>query len=158
MTGSTGISPAKESEPVIISLIQRMVMERRSKVRYPLALAVRYRTLGRELHSGVGQAVNLSSGGALVYCQHELGVGVELEMNMEWPSLLDGSIPLQLVAFVSLARCGPSYFAVSFRRYQFRTLRSKLLPQNRLIPITSAKTKQMNSPGRRRIVPAILIS
>jgi len=157
MTGSTAISPAKQQEPGIISLIQRMVMERRSKERYPLVLAVRYRTLGRELYSGVGQAVNLSSG-ALVDCQHELGLGVKLELYMEWPSLLDGCVPLQLVAVSSVVRCGPSCFAVCFLRYQFRTLRSKLQPPDSLIPITSAKTRQMNSPGRRSIVPATMIS
>jgi len=113
------------------SPFQLIAVERRSKVRYPLLLTVSYRTLGRELYSGVGHAVNLSSGGALVVSQHELGVGAELEVRMEWPSLLDGYIPLQLVAVGWVVRCEASSFAVCFRRHQFRTLRSKLQPSPR---------------------------
>lgn len=102
-------------------------MERRSRIRYPLTLRVRYRTLGRKKqHSGEGQAVNLSSGGALVVSQHELAVGAELEVRMEWPPLLDGRIPLQLVAVARVVRCGESSFAICFRRHQFRTLNSNV--------------------------------
>jgi hypothetical protein len=125
MTCPTELSPLTEQERALVFPIQLVVMERRSKVRYPLALNVRYRTLGRQLHCGIGQVVNLSSGGALVGCQHALGVGAELEIRMEWPSLLDGGIPLQLVAIASVVRCGASSFAVRFRRHQFRTLRTQ---------------------------------
>jgi hypothetical protein len=107
-------------------------MERRSKARYPIVLKVHYRSLGRKLHLGEGQAVNLSSGGALVHSRHELAVGEVLEVCIEWPSLLDGSIPLQLVAVAGVVRCGPSSFAVRFRRYQFRTLGCQVRP----IPIS----------------------
>jgi len=103
-------------------------MERRSKIRYPLALKVRYRAQRQTLYSGEGLALNLSSGGALVGSQHKLEVGTELEMSMEWPSLLDGWISLQLVATARVVRCGTTSFAVCFRRHQFRTLRSKLQP------------------------------
>jgi hypothetical protein len=98
-------------------------MERRSRMRYPLILRVRYRTLGRKnRRTGAGQAVNLSSGGALVVSQHELAVGAELEVRMEWPPLLNGRIPLQLVAVARVVRCGESSFAVCFRRHKFYTV------------------------------------
>jgi hypothetical protein len=106
--------------------IQPMRMERRSKTRYPLMLKVRYRTLGQSLLFGEGRVVNMSSVGILVVSQHELNVGAELEMRVEWPSLLDGLIPLQLVALGKVLRCGPSSFAVLFRKYQFQTMRSKV--------------------------------
>jgi PilZ domain len=115
-----------------VSPLQLILMERRSKARYPLMLKIRYRSLGRKLHLGEGQAVNLSSGGALIDSRHELSVGEVLEVCMEWPSLLDGCIPLQLVAVAKVVRCGPSSFAVRFRRYQFRTLRCRVQP----IPIS----------------------
>jgi PilZ domain len=117
--------PFTEQDSVFVSLPQLIVTERRSKLRYPLALNVRYRTLGTRLHCGKGEAVNLSSGGALVRSHHVLGVGEELELSIEWPSHLDGCIPIQLVAIASVVRCGPSSFAVHFRRHQFRTLRSQ---------------------------------
>jgi len=125
MTCPTAVSPAKEREWGPISPIQLIVLERRSKVRYPLGLTVRYRDLDRKLHSGEGQAVNVSSGGALIDSQHDLGIGAELEVRIEWPSLLDGRIPLQLVAIAGVVRCGASSFAVCFRRHQFRTLPSR---------------------------------
>jgi hypothetical protein len=103
-------------------------MERRSKIRYPLVLNVHYRTPGRSVHGGAGQVVNMSSGGAFIVSSHTLAVGAELEVCMEWPPLLDGWVRLQLVAFGRVVRCSESSFALSFRRHQFRTLKSKLQP------------------------------
>lgn len=111
------------------TLATAMTLERRSRMRYPLVLKVRYQTLGRKKsHFGEGQAVNLSSGGALVVSQHELAVGAELEVRMEWPPLLDGRIPLQLVAVARVVRCEASSFAVCFRRHQFHTLGKDVQP------------------------------
>jgi hypothetical protein len=139
MTCPTEMSPVIGQERAFVSPIQLIVTERRSKLRYPLVLNVRYRALGRGLHSGVGQAVNLSSGGALVASQHELGVGEELELSIQWPSHLDGCIPIQLIAMGNVVRCGPSSFAVRFRRHQFRTLGSQVQPIATSVFWTSAR-------------------
>ena len=99
--------------------------ERRVKLRYPLDLRVRFRYFhAGSRFSGAGLTVNLSSGGALVASKHRIHVGVLVEMSMEWPSLLDGRVSLQLIAFGRVVRKGPSQFAVSFERHQFRTMRS----------------------------------
>lgn len=126
LTCPTAMSPVAEQARALESPAQLIEMERRSKMRYVLVLKVRYRILRPKLHLGVGQAVNLSSGGVLVVSRHELNVGEELEVRIEWPSLLDGWIPLQLVAVGSVVRCGTSSFAMCFRRYQFRTVRSQV--------------------------------
>ena len=102
--------------------------ERRSKVRYPLELQVRYRSHDPKPLSGVGQVLNMSSSGLLVASRHELSVGSLLEVRIEWPSLLEQRIPLQLVAVGQVVRCGPSSFAVLFRRHQFRTMRVNVQP------------------------------
>jgi hypothetical protein len=128
LTNPTEMLPLQEQDDAFVSPLSLIAAERRSKVRYPLVLNVRYRILGRRLQLGVGQAVNLSSGGALVRSRHELVVGKELEIQIEWPSHLDGCIPLQLVAIASVVRCGPSSFAVRFHRHQFRTQRSQSRP------------------------------
>jgi hypothetical protein len=96
-------------------------IERRSKARYPVKLTVRYRTVGRHSLNGVGHTLNMSSGGLLVSAEHEVSAGLRLEVNVEWPLLLDGAIPLQLVALGKVVRCGGSMFAISFAQYQFRT-------------------------------------
>ena len=99
--------------------------ERRVKVRYPLDLSVRFRYFhAGSRFSGAGLTVNLSSGGALVASKHRTHVGVLVEMSMEWPSMLDGRVSLQLIAVGRVVRIGPSLFAVSFERHEFRTMRS----------------------------------
>jgi hypothetical protein len=128
LTCLTAMSPVTEQARALESPVQLIETERRSKMRYPLVLKVRFRILRPKLHLGVGQAVNLSSGGVLVVSRDELNVGEELEVRIEWPSLLDGLIPLQLVAVGSVVRCETSSFAVRFRRYQFRTVRSPVQP------------------------------
>lgn len=95
--------------------------ERRSRIRYPLDLPVTYRAFDRELLSEEGQAVNLSSNGVLIFCQHPLEAGTQVELRMQWPSLLQSQVPLQLVTVGRVVRSGPSHFAVSFQRHQFRT-------------------------------------
>jgi hypothetical protein len=105
----------------------KTVIERRSKARYPVKLTVRYRTVGRhQTVNGVGHTLNMSSGGLLVSAQQEVSAGLRLEVNVEWPLLLDGAVPLQLVAHGKVVRCGGSMFAISFAQYQFRTM-SKIL-------------------------------
>lgn len=65
----------------------------------------------------------MSSGGVLVASQHPIIVGALVELSIEWPSLLDGRIPLQLIAIGRVLRGGTSHFAASFDRHEFRTLR-----------------------------------
>ena len=102
---------------------KKLIVERRSKARYPVSLTVRYRTLGRNQRiDGIGQTLNMSSGGLLVSAEQEVSTGARLEINVEWPLLLNGKVPLQLVASGRVVRCGGSMFAVSFAQYQFRTM------------------------------------
>jgi hypothetical protein len=100
----------------------KAVLERRSKARYPVKLTVRYRTIGRTHVVGTGHTLNMSSGGLLVSAEHDFNEGLRLEVNVEWPLLLDGSIPLQLVANGKIVRSADSTFAISFAQYQFRTM------------------------------------
>jgi len=105
-------------------------VERRLKSRYPLDPSDRFRLLsGRSLYSGAGRAVNVSSRGVLVVTdhvvsQHDIRAGAKVEMNFEWPALLDGRIPLQLFAVGLVVRRRTSDFAAAFERYQFRTMRN----------------------------------
>jgi len=107
--------------------------ERRSKFRFPLDLNVRFRPLSGSLFSGAGRAVNVSSGGVLVVSKRvvspkEISVGELVEMSIEWPSLLDGKIPLQLFAVGYVVRRRTFDFAAAFERYQFRTLNRPIPP------------------------------
>ena len=97
-------------------------MERRSRVRYPRELNVRFRTLGESYPlGGIGLVVNISSSGVLVAYEEEISVGTMVELNIEWPALLDGRVPLLLVAIGTVVRCEIIRFAVPLERYHFRT-------------------------------------
>jgi hypothetical protein len=115
-----------------------VLAERRATIRFPLDPRVRFRSISGRVLSGTGRATNLSSGGVLVASppiasQHEISVGVHLKMSIEWPLLLDGRIPLQLFAVGRVVRRNASAFAVSFERYQFRTMKKVNRP-----PVCSA--------------------
>ena len=105
---------------------ESLSIERRSKVRFPLQLPVSYRTIGRGAScTGEGCVVNMSRRGILVSSRHEIGVGALMELNIEWPPLLYGRIPLRLVAVGKLVRCDAFSFAVVLGRHQFRTAKKK---------------------------------
>jgi len=101
-------------------------IERRTKVRYPLELNVRYQTLDVSAPiAGAGYTVNMSSNGLLVACHTDLKEGARLKLTIEWPSLLNGNTPLQLVMVGMVVRCTESNFAVAYETYQFRTMSRK---------------------------------
>jgi hypothetical protein len=105
-------------------------IERRVRARYPVRLPARYRTLdGRIELAGTGFTVNVSSGGLLLTCQHEIKPGARMEIQVDWPSLLESTIPLQLVTSGRVVRSEPTVFAVEFAGYQFRTMRSRPFPK-----------------------------
>lgn len=113
-------------------------VERRFKIRYPVRLQARYRSLNPEDGiSGVGLTVNMSSSGLLVTCQHHVPTGSQIEVLMEWPSLLDSTVPLQLVTSGRVVRSEHSSFVIEFARYQFRTMRSKPLPRTAVLVQTA---------------------
>ena len=101
-----------------------LAMERRSKARFPLRLGVRYRTLsGAPAQGGTGRTVNMSSCGLLIAPEAEAAIrtGARLQLTVEWPFLLHGSTPLQLIVYCRVTRCQPEEFAVEMDQYQFKT-------------------------------------
>ena len=99
--------------------------DRRAKVRDPIKLRVRYRTLGRSPIAGVGESINLSSQGIFVVAPHQQkpSVGARLEAIVEWPIMLNGSSLLELVTLGTVQRTAADGFAASFGKHKFRTLK-----------------------------------
>lgn len=125
---SAGLSLIRSTNHKMEEFLQSEVLERRSKVRFPLELRVRYRSLARRCPaSGTGMVVNISRSGVLVSSEHAIREGARVELNIEWPSLLDGRVPLQVVTVGRVVRCEPSSFAVVLARYQFRTTKKRNL-------------------------------
>jgi PilZ domain len=99
-----------------------MEKERRAKLRYPLELNARYQTLGMANPvAGIGQTVNVSSSGAFIACGANFREGTRLRVVIEWPSLLNGTTPLQLVTLGTVVRRQHAGLAIAFEGYQFRT-------------------------------------
>ncbi|HTB19981.1 MAG TPA: PilZ domain-containing protein [Bryobacteraceae bacterium] len=97
--------------------------ERRSKSRFPLRLGVRYRTVsGGPSLIGVGRTVNVSSCGLLIASEEtKVNTGARLQLTVDWPTLLHGTTPLQLIVSCRVTRCLAEEFAVELDQYQFRT-------------------------------------
>ncbi len=126
MTSFSGFLADLEDDRAMIASDQAITDERRSKIRYPLDLSIRFRFRSTSGFSGVGRTINLSSSGILVFYQRialdETSVGAGVKMSIEWPSLLHDRIPLQLFAVGRIVRSGVSTFAARFDRHQFRTM------------------------------------
>jgi hypothetical protein len=100
-----------------------MDKERRVKARYPLELKVRYQTIGAAgPGAGVGQTLNISSSGMLLACASNIPEGTRLKLFVEWPSLLNGTTPLQLITVGTVVRCTQVGISIAFDNYQFRTM------------------------------------
>ncbi len=111
------------------SFDQAGLIERRSRLRFPFELRVSFRALGQSYPvAGMGRVVNMSSSGILVAHQHEVSAGTPVELNIDWPTRLDGRVPLQLVAIGTVVRGELFTFAVGLERYYFRTAGKQDLP------------------------------
>ena len=158
MTALGKILTFKEELPGGTGSYLPILVERRSKSRYPMDLSVRFRFGFTGFLSGQGRTVNLSAGGLLVASRDvvlhdEITTGALLEISIEWPALLDGRIPLQLFAVGRVVRRGAIDFAATFDRYEFRTMRSLSLPRARLgvdvVPCPHGKLPVSNWPADR---------
>ena len=100
-----------------------MSSERRYKLRYPIKLNFRYETVGVPGPlAGVGRTINISSNGMLLACVSNIPERARLRIFVEWPSLLHGTTPLQLITVGTVVRCTEGGLSVVFDNYQFRTM------------------------------------
>jgi hypothetical protein len=103
-----------------------MENERRVKSRYPLELNVRYQAMGMATSvAGVGQTLNMSSSGMLLACASDIPEGTRMKIFVEWPSLLNGTTPLQLITVGTVVRSTSIGVSVVFDSYQFKTMSRK---------------------------------
>ncbi len=118
-----------------------MVNERRVKSRYPIELNVRYQTMGTASPvAGVGQTLNMSSSGMLLACASNIPEGTRMKMFIEWPSLLDGTTPLQLITVGRAVRRTETAISILFESYQFRTMSRARQTQVTQMPARTSST------------------
>ena len=97
--------------------------DRRKDRRYSIHLELRWKLIRRRrvLETGVGQTIDLSSGGILFDPGRQLPVGLNVELAISWPVLLRNEAPMQLVAYGRIVRAGQNRTAVSMAQHEFRT-------------------------------------
>src|SRR5215204_2761749 len=73
--------------------------ERRINKRYAVKLDMSYSVLGCNPRdeTGTSQAIDLSSSGLRFLAERPLAPGLQVDVVINWPALLDGRIPLQLI-------------------------------------------------------------
>ena len=98
------------------------LIDRRGAIRFPVREPLKYRVLQKAAAlSGVGQTLNMGSGGLLFTTEQKLPVGRQVEISVNWPARLDGTCPLKFVATGRVVRAEPRQAAVRIERYEFKT-------------------------------------
>lgn len=97
--------------------------ERRGCTRYPLGMELCYTVANRlkPLETGSGCIVDFSSSGLRFVADKPLQPGVCIEVAVNWPSVLDGGVRLQLIAAGTVVRSRGNDIAVQIHRHEFKT-------------------------------------
>jgi hypothetical protein len=95
--------------------------DRRSHYRYRIELDLVFMLLkhGRIYKQGVGRTLNIGRGGLLAAVE-DLGEGpTSIEMFIDWPVLLDGTLPVKLLVRGHVIRKNGRSIAVSMLHHEF---------------------------------------
>ena len=117
--------------------------ERRESVRFPIQLALEYKSIHRSLAlAGVGSSLNVSSSGIFFTSDERLPLSTRLEVRINWPVALGEQYPLQLVARGIVSRAGQGHIALQIMQYRFQ-LRPQIfaIPENLPHHITARLSK-----------------
>ena len=97
--------------------------DRRKKSRFPIHRELRYKLLSDSLlsDSGVGQSLNISSGGIAFTVDHALQPDAFIELSISWPVLLDDTCPLRLIVFGRVLRSTDRKAVCVIDKHEFRT-------------------------------------
>ena len=109
-----------------VRLLQGLSSDRRSSVRVPVNLELRYSVVGhrRPAENGSGRTIDMSSSGLSFTADTPLSIGQTLDVSIDWPVLLDGGVQLQIVASGVVVRTTGAVTAIRIERHDFRTRRA----------------------------------
>ena len=116
--------------------------DRRASRRFPLRLALKYRSLGFSPSEWIAsESVDISSGGVFFRTPEAVPPGQPIEVWITWPVFLDKHVPLRLATRGAVVRNGGGGCAIRFETYEFRTYHISeisMRPQAQLKSGTSA--------------------
>jgi len=115
-------------------LLKGLDPERRRSFRFPVNLGVRYSVIGHRgpAENGSGRTIDVSTSGLSFTADRPLSVGLTLDVSIEWPVLLDGSVQLQLVTSGVVVRSTGAVVAMRIGRPEFKTRCAGLKVEPRL--------------------------
>jgi len=97
--------------------------ERRLHQRYPITLDVEYKVPGGNdvRLMGFGRTVNISSRGVLLEISDRLPNRCPIQVSINWPFFLGGSIPLKLLLYGEIVRVAGNTIAAKVTGHTFHT-------------------------------------
>ena len=97
--------------------------ERRLHQRYPLTLDVEYKVPGGNgvRLMGFGRTVNISSRSVLLETSDPLPNRCRIQVSINWPFLLDRSVPLKLLLYGEIVRVAGNTIAARVTGHTFHT-------------------------------------
>jgi len=96
--------------------------DRRSDRRYQYEMELQFSfTQGGVVHFGSGHTVDLSRGAVRFVADNSPPDGVEVELRIAWPYLLQNVCPLELVVRGTTTTTSERGTVLSMRYYEFRT-------------------------------------
>jgi hypothetical protein len=104
-------------------LIQDLALERRRKARFPMHRELRYKVLDQDtiVEAGMGQTVDMGSGGVAFRIDSQLTPGLLIELSISWPVLLEDACPMRLIVFGRVLRSAHHQTVCTVDKYEFRT-------------------------------------
>ena len=104
--------------------------DRRSDRRYQLELDLRFSYKHRGVtYLGSGRTVDISGGGILFAADSTVPDGQEIDVRLEWPFLLQGVCPLEVMIRGTVLRTDTRGTVVRMRDYEFRTCGARSFDQ-----------------------------
>jgi hypothetical protein len=103
--------------------LDQIAGDRRENKRYTLTLEVKYKLIRRKklVQSGAGRTIDISSGGVLIETDRPLPPGLNMELSISWPVLLNDVAPMRLFVTGRIVRSVRNRAAVRTGQYEFRT-------------------------------------
>jgi hypothetical protein len=97
--------------------------DRRDGIRFPVNSKLRWTALdGKDSRlAGKGETVDFSSSGLSFRSDVPLSPGRRLELSVDWPTQLEGRVPMEVMATGKVVRADGCFLCVAIDRMEFRT-------------------------------------
>jgi hypothetical protein len=129
--------------------VESIAGDRRGDRRYAIHLDLRWKLIRRRriLETGVGRTLDLSSGGILIETEHQLPVGLNVELSVSWPVMLHNVSPMQLAISGKIVRCVGHRAAIRMTQHEFRTAATSAESRKGMAVASNAPVPLLAKPG-----------